>query len=182
VLTTYTYFEGEGEANSIDRKWLYSKRWGCCVLDEAHALKRADSARYIRLSKLRSAQRVLLTGTPVQNNTRELLTLLSFMLPSTFPPGLASAFAAGSAGAEDAAEVRRVITLTPSPFPLSPLITLHSATFPPGLASAFAAGSAGAEDAAEVRRLLAAFPVIFSPPVPHHPHLRPFSALSPARS
>lgn len=117
VLTTYTYFEGEGEANLIDRKWLYSKKWGCCVLDEAHALKRADSARYIRLSRLRSAQRVLLTGTPVQNNTRELLTLLSFMLPATFPPGLASAFAARAAGAEDAAEVRRARRLL-APFVL----------------------------------------------------------------
>ena len=68
----YTYFEGEGDANVVDRKWLYSKKWGCCVLDEAHALKRADSARYVRLSKLRSAQRVLLTGTPVQVYSKDI--------------------------------------------------------------------------------------------------------------
>ena len=117
ALTTYTYFEGEGEANIIDRKWLYGKTWGCCVLDEAHALKRADSARYMRLSKLRSAQRVLLTGTPVQNNTRELLTLLSFMLPKIFPPGLAAAFAAKPAGSDDAADVRRARRLL-APFVL----------------------------------------------------------------
>ena len=37
-----------------------------------------------------------LTGTPVQNNVNELLSLLSFMLPATFPPELALAFADAS--------------------------------------------------------------------------------------
>ena len=48
------------------------------------------------LGRLRSRQRVLLTGTPVQNNVNELLSLLSFMLPATFPPELALAFADAS--------------------------------------------------------------------------------------
>lgn len=54
----------------------------------------------------------------MQNNTRELLTLLSFMLPATFPVGLAAAFGARPGVAEaEAAEVRRARRLL-APFVL----------------------------------------------------------------
>ena len=96
LLTTYSYFEGDSAAQRDDRAWLGRKEWGCCVFDEAHALKRGGSNRAERLGRLRSRQRVLLTGTPVQNNVNELLSLLSFMLPATFPPELALAFADAS--------------------------------------------------------------------------------------
>ena len=119
LITTYSYFEGEAAAGYADRKWLKRRRWGLCVLDEAHALKSATSSRAIRLSQLNVTQRLLLTGTPVQNNLHELLTLLSFMLPAVFPASTAEAFAEverakreATAGCSteqlDAAAVRRV--------------------------------------------------------------------------
>jgi SWI/SNF-related matrix-associated actin-dependent regulator 1 of chromatin subfamily A len=93
LILPYTYFEGEGAASQYDRRWLRRRRWGLGVFDEAHALKTSGSARYHRLSQLTIAHRLLLSGTPVQNNLHELLTLLSFMLPRAFPPRLADAFA-----------------------------------------------------------------------------------------
>ena len=93
LVLPYTYFEGEGAASQYDRRWLRRRRWGLGVFDEAHALKTSGSARYKRLSQLTIAHRLLLSGTPVQNNLHELLTLLSFMLPRAFPPRLADAFA-----------------------------------------------------------------------------------------
>ena len=62
------------------------------MLDEGHALKKAGSSRYKRLSNLRTKQRLLLTGTPVQNNLSELLTMLSFANEDIFPPILPIAF------------------------------------------------------------------------------------------
>ena len=51
------------------------------VIDEAHNLKNAKSTRYKMLDKVKSEHRLLLTGTPVQNNPQELLNMLSFIMP-----------------------------------------------------------------------------------------------------
>ena len=51
------------------------------VVDEAHNLKNAKSTRYKMLDKVRTEHRLLLTGTPVQNNPQELLNMLSFIIP-----------------------------------------------------------------------------------------------------
>ena len=50
VLTTYSYFEGDGQATVTDRKWLRRFQWGLCVLDEGHALKKAGSPLVPRLT------------------------------------------------------------------------------------------------------------------------------------
>lgn len=51
------------------------------MIDEAHSLKNAKSIRYKMLDKVKSSHRLLLTGTPVQNNPQELLNMLSFIMP-----------------------------------------------------------------------------------------------------
>jgi SNF2 family DNA or RNA helicase len=51
------------------------------VVDEAHNLKNAKSTRYKMLDKVKTEHRLLLTGTPVQNNPQELLNMLSFIMP-----------------------------------------------------------------------------------------------------
>ena len=111
LVVPYTYFEGDSQAGRADRAWLHRRTWGLAVFDEAHALKKPSSARYQRLGRLRAAQRLLLTGTPVQNNLPELLSMLSFMMPSAFPPSLATAsrvLAAGSAaGDNNGAQIAR---------------------------------------------------------------------------
>lgn len=109
-MLAHSYFEGEGSTSREDRHWLGARLWGLAVLDEAHAIKSAASTRYARLSALKAAQRLLLTGTPIQNNLGELLALLSFMLPTVFPPQLSAAFAE-SAASRSAEHERQVVHL-----------------------------------------------------------------------
>lgn len=58
--------------------------WGCLVIDEAHRLKNEDSKIAMQLRKLSSRHRLLLTGTPIQNNLHELWALLNFLYPEVF--------------------------------------------------------------------------------------------------
>ena len=55
-----------------------------CVYDEGHILKNSKSAGYDQLMRIPATFRLLLTGTPLQNNLRELASLLGFILPSVF--------------------------------------------------------------------------------------------------
>jgi SWI/SNF-related matrix-associated actin-dependent regulator 1 of chromatin subfamily A len=47
-------------------------------------IKNADSQRYKHLMNLKAPFRLLLTGTPLQNNLLELLSLLTFIMPQFF--------------------------------------------------------------------------------------------------
>ncbi len=47
-----------------------------CVFDEGHVLKNFQSQRYAALMKIESVWRLLLTGTPLQNNLQELVVSL----------------------------------------------------------------------------------------------------------
>lgn len=47
-------------------------------------LKNSASSRYTGLMQLPAKFRLLLTGTPLQNNLQELASLLAFILPSVF--------------------------------------------------------------------------------------------------
>ncbi len=51
------------------------------VLDESQAIKNPDSKRYKAVRLLNGRQRLVLTGTPVENNTFDLYAQLSFALP-----------------------------------------------------------------------------------------------------
>lgn len=55
-----------------------------CVYDEGHALKNSQSKRYKQLMKIPAQFRLLLTGTPLQNNLQELIALLAFIMPDIF--------------------------------------------------------------------------------------------------
>lgn len=54
------------------------------MYDEGHILKNSKSAGYEYLMKIPATFRLLLTGTPLQNNLQELTSLLGFILPSIF--------------------------------------------------------------------------------------------------
>jgi SNF2 family DNA or RNA helicase len=82
ILCTYTLFERE--SGKDDRKFLYAHNFEYLVLDEAHCIKNPDSSRYTNLTAVNSKRRLLLSGTPVQNDLSELLALLSFLMPSVF--------------------------------------------------------------------------------------------------
>ncbi|PSC71333.1 chromodomain-helicase-DNA-binding 3 isoform X1, partial [Micractinium conductrix] len=57
--------------------------WSAVVIDEGHSLKGENSLRAKTLRNLGAPWRMLLTGTPLQNNLRELLNLLAFMADAT---------------------------------------------------------------------------------------------------
>ena len=50
------------------------------VLDEAHMIKNFKSQRWMTLAVIKSFRRLLLTGTPLQNNLTELFALLQFIM------------------------------------------------------------------------------------------------------
>ncbi len=58
--------------------------WDLLVVDEGHRLKNADSLLYACLDSFSIRSRLLLTGTPIQNNLDELYALLSFIQPNIF--------------------------------------------------------------------------------------------------
>ncbi len=59
--------------------------WRCVVIDEAHRLKNRNCKLLEGLNNLQFEHRVLLTGTPLQNNVEELFSLLNFLEPTRFP-------------------------------------------------------------------------------------------------
>lgn len=63
---------------------LLKYKWEYIIVDEAHKLKNEDSQISKRLRQLDSRYRLLLTGTPLQNNLHELWSLLNFLLPEIF--------------------------------------------------------------------------------------------------
>ncbi|KAL9232600.1 hypothetical protein vseg_007695 [Gypsophila vaccaria] len=67
-----------------DEKYLKRVRWQYMVLDEAQAIKSASSIRWKTLLSFNCRNRLLLTGTPIQNNMAELWALLHFIMPTLF--------------------------------------------------------------------------------------------------
>ena len=60
------------------------KRWYYMILDEAHNIKNFKSQRWQVLLNFNTQRRLLLTGTPLQNNLMELWALMHFLMPHIF--------------------------------------------------------------------------------------------------
>ncbi|KAI1283310.1 SNF2 family N-terminal domain-containing protein [Xylaria sp. FL0933] len=58
------------------------RQWHYMILDEAHNIKNFKSKRWQTLLGFNTRARLLLTGTPLQNNLTELWSLLFFLMPS----------------------------------------------------------------------------------------------------
>uniref|UniRef100_A0A0B6ZJP7 SWI/SNF-related matrix-associated actin-dependent regulator of chromatin subfamily A member 5 n=1 Tax=Arion vulgaris TaxID=1028688 RepID=A0A0B6ZJP7_9EUPU len=58
--------------------------WRYIVIDEAHRIKNEKSKLSEIVREFKSTNRLLLTGTPLQNNLHELWALLNFLLPDVF--------------------------------------------------------------------------------------------------
>ncbi|XP_055902987.1 chromatin-remodeling complex ATPase chain Iswi isoform X2 [Eupeodes corollae] len=69
----------------IREKSVFKKfNWRYMVIDEAHRIKNEKSKLSEILREFKTANRLLITGTPLQNNLHELWALLNFLLPDVF--------------------------------------------------------------------------------------------------
>ncbi|XP_057845926.2 CHD3-type chromatin-remodeling factor PICKLE [Cryptomeria japonica] len=72
LLTSY-------EMINFDTAVLKPIKWECMIVDEGHRLKNKDSKLFQTLTQYSAKHRVLLTGTPLQNNLDELFMLMHFL-------------------------------------------------------------------------------------------------------
>lgn len=74
IITTYV---GLG----IYRRHLLGKQWGYCVLDEGHKIRNPNSIISLTCKQIKTYNRLILSGTPIQNNLKELWSLFDFIFP-----------------------------------------------------------------------------------------------------
>ncbi|KFB50887.1 AGAP005035-PA-like protein [Anopheles sinensis] len=67
-----------------DYKYFNRMKWQYMVLDEAQAIKSSSSMRWKLLLDFNCRNRLLLSGTPIQNSMAELWALLHFIMPTLF--------------------------------------------------------------------------------------------------
>ncbi|KAF3040471.1 hypothetical protein E8E12_004481 [Didymella heteroderae] len=74
VITSY-----EAATDDSSRRFLRGVNWAGLITDEGQRLKNDKSLLYNALSAVKAPFRLLMTGTPLQNNARELFNLLQFL-------------------------------------------------------------------------------------------------------
>ncbi|CAO2655961.1 Nn.00g047640.m01.CDS01 [Neocucurbitaria sp. VM-36] len=74
VVTSY-----EAATDDSCRRFFRGVSWGGLIVDEGQRLKNDKSQLYTALTAVKAPFRLLLTGTPLQNNARELFNLLQFL-------------------------------------------------------------------------------------------------------
>ncbi|KAK4550385.1 hypothetical protein LTR36_003352 [Oleoguttula mirabilis] len=83
VVTTYD-IAVKNDAQTQDNRFLRRLGPAVCVYDEAHNLRNPKSNRYEGLMKIKADFKILVTGTPLQNNLQELVAILAFIMPDLF--------------------------------------------------------------------------------------------------
>lgn len=76
-----------------DQQVFRRRPWHYLILDEAHHIKNFRSQRWQVLLNFNSSRRLLLTGTPLQNNLMELWSLLYFLMPNGVSASMPVGFA-----------------------------------------------------------------------------------------
>lgn len=74
LVTTYAGLQTYGDV-------LIPVDWGYAVLDEGHKIRNPNTAITIYCKELRTHNRIILSGTPMQNNLTELWSLFDFVYP-----------------------------------------------------------------------------------------------------
>lgn len=79
VLTSYSQLSGKQDLDAMRRMAP-----NVAIFDEGHKMKNANTALYKSLKRIEANWRLILTGTPVQNNLMEMINLLNFIQPKLF--------------------------------------------------------------------------------------------------
>ncbi|KAL7790417.1 SNF2 family N-terminal domain-containing protein [Trichoderma ceciliae] len=79
VLATYSQINSEEDIAAMQSFHL-----NAAIFDEGHKMKNPETKIYKDLRRIPSAWKMLLTGTPVQNNLLEMTSLLNFINPRLF--------------------------------------------------------------------------------------------------
>ena len=74
VITSYEVVRND-VLHLADINWLY------CILDEGHVIKNARTKLTKAVKCMRAQHRLILSGTPIQNNVLELWSLFDFLMP-----------------------------------------------------------------------------------------------------
>ncbi|GAB7350055.1 hypothetical protein MBLNU459_g0725t1 [Dothideomycetes sp. NU459] len=82
-----------------EKSHLKKFAWEYIIIDEAHRIKNEESSLAQIIRVFNSRNRLLITGTPLQNNLHELWALLNFLLPDVF--GESEAFDQWFSGQEE---------------------------------------------------------------------------------
>ncbi|XP_054083864.1 transcriptional regulator ATRX homolog isoform X2 [Zeugodacus cucurbitae] len=70
----------ESIRNDVD-KYLLSPGADLVVCDEGHIIKNSKSAISLAVSQIKTQKRIVLTGTPIQNNLKEYYSMVNFIKP-----------------------------------------------------------------------------------------------------
>jgi superfamily II DNA or RNA helicase len=73
VITTYTLVQ--------KYTWLQSYTWNYVILDEAQAIKNPSTKQARAIKKLNAQNRIIMTGTPIENRLSDLWSLFDFLNP-----------------------------------------------------------------------------------------------------
>ncbi|KAM3527332.1 hypothetical protein MY4038_006382 [Beauveria bassiana] len=79
VLATYSQINSDADLEAMQ-----SFRLNAAIFDEGHKMKNPETKVYKDLRRIPAAWKMLLTGTPVQNNLLEMTALLNFINPQMF--------------------------------------------------------------------------------------------------
>ncbi|KAF8913030.1 SNF2 family N-terminal domain-containing protein, partial [Gymnopilus junonius] len=79
LVTTYEALTNGKDFTPVFRN---QPRWEVLVVDEGQRLKSDSSLLFKKLNELNSIHRIILTGTPLNNNMRELFNLMNFLDPA----------------------------------------------------------------------------------------------------
>ncbi|KAF1842865.1 uncharacterized protein K460DRAFT_407248 [Cucurbitaria berberidis CBS 394.84] len=74
VITSYDICRNDADV-------LHPINWNYCVLDEGHLIKNSKSKTSQAVKQFQSNHRLILSGTPIQNNVLELWSLFDFLMP-----------------------------------------------------------------------------------------------------
>lgn len=77
VITSYEIIIRDADS-------IMAKEWKFLIVDEGHRLKNVNCKLIQELKRINTSNRLLLTGTPLQNNLIELWSLLNFIMPDVF--------------------------------------------------------------------------------------------------